>query len=162
MSNFLSDMHASMFRDGQPQELTPEEEASKRQMYESLKPRGRKWVDRIGYDKWDPFQKPNDPLDIRQDVTKRTTQQLVREFLQAMANSDKYSNEYAQGALKAALGIINHDETMLGTFDFCLWYADLLKRRLFRRCLKPTKGSRRKAGTGERHERKVRQHRRIY
>ena len=85
MSNFLSDMHASMFRDGQPQELTPEEEASKRQMYESLKPRGRKWVDRIGYDKWDPFQKPNDPLDIRQDVTKRTTQQLVREFLQAMA-----------------------------------------------------------------------------
>ncbi len=112
MSNFLSDMHASMFRDGQPQELTPEEEASKRQMYESLKPRGRKWVDRIGYDKWDPFQKPNDPLDIRQDVTKRTTQQLVREFLQA----------------KAALGIVNHDETMLGTFDFCLWYADLLKR----------------------------------
>ena len=88
MSNFLSDRHASMFRDGQPQELTPEEEASKRQMYESLKPRGRKWVDRIGYDKWDPFQKPNDPLDIRQDVTKRPTQQLVREFLQAMANSD--------------------------------------------------------------------------
>ena len=134
MSNFLSDMHASMFRDAkmavsfEGRELTPEEEASKRQMYESLKPRGRKWVDRIGYDKWDPFQKPNDPLDIRQDATKRTTQQLVREFLQAMANSDKYSNEYAQGALKAALGIINHDETMLGTFDFCLWYADLLKR----------------------------------
>lgn len=97
------------------------------------------------------FQKPNDPLDIRQDVTKRTTQQLVREFLQAMANSDKYSNEHAQGLSKAALGIINHDETMLGTFDFCLWYADFLKReghmvQTIRRCPKPTKGSRRKAG----------------
>lgn len=39
-----------------------------------MNPRRRKFVDRIGYDNWDPFQKPNDPLDVRLDVTKRTTQ----------------------------------------------------------------------------------------
>ena len=130
MPSFLANIHASMYRDGAPQELTPEQEASKRKMYEKLKPRGRKYVDRIGYENWDPFMKPNDPLDIRQDVTKRTTQELIREFLQTVArtNGEAYSNEYAQGALQAALGIVNRDETMIGTMDFCLWYVDLLKR----------------------------------
>jgi hypothetical protein len=130
MPSFLANVHASMYRDGAPQELTPEQEASKRKMYEKLKPRGRKYVDRIGYENWDPFMKPNDPLDIRQDVTKRTTQELVREFLQTVArtNGESYSNEYAQGALQAALGIVNRDVTMIGTMDFCLWYVDLLKR----------------------------------
>ena len=130
MPSFLANVHASMYRDGAPQELTPEQEASKRKMYEKLKPRGRKYVDRIGYENWHPFMKPNDPLDIRQDVTKRTTQELVREFLQTVArtNGESYSNEYAQGALQAALGIVNRDVTMIGTMDFCLWYVDLLKR----------------------------------
>ena len=130
MPSFLANVHASMYRDGAPQELTPEQEASKRKMYEKLKPRGRKYVDRIGYENWDPFMKPNDPLDIRQDVTKRTTQELIREFLQTVArtNGESYSNEYAQGALQAALGIVNRDVTMIGTMDFCLWYVDLLKR----------------------------------
>ena len=130
MPSFLANVHASMYRDGAPQELTPEQEASKRKMYEKLKPRGRKYVDRIGYENWDPFMKPNDPLDIRQDVTKRTTQERVREFLQTVArtNGESYSNEYAQGALQAALGIVNRDVTMIGTMDFCLWYVDLLKR----------------------------------
>lgn len=127
MPSFLADIHASMYRDGTPQALTPEQEASKREMYEKLKPRGRKFIDRIGYDNWDPFQKPNDPLDIRQDVTKRTTQDLVREFLQLAGRTGSYSNEYARGALQAALGVVNRDEGMLGTFDFCLWYCDLLR-----------------------------------
>ena len=130
MPSFLANVHASMYRDGAPQELTPEQEASKREMYEKLKPRGRRYVDRIGYENWDPFMKPNDPLDIRQDVTKRTTQELIREFLQTVARTsgESYSNEYAQGALQAALGIVNRDVTMIGTMDFCLWYVDLLKR----------------------------------
>ncbi len=128
MSSLFSDIHANVYRDGTPQPLTPEQEASKREMYERMKPRNRRFIDRIGYENWDPFQKPNDPMDIRQDVTKRTTQDLVREFLQQVSDSDRYSNEYARGALNAALGIINRDETMRGTFDFCLWYCDLLRR----------------------------------
>lgn len=128
MPSYLSEIHACMYRDGTPQKLTPDQESSKREMYEKMKPRSRKWVDKIGYDNWDPFSKPNDPLDIRQDTTKRTTQELVREFLQLVGQSDTYSNEYARGALKAALGIVNRDETVRGTFDFCLWYADLLRR----------------------------------
>lgn len=128
MPSFLADIHACMYRDGRPQTLNEDQEASKRAMYERLKPRQRKFVDKIGYENWDPFAKPNDPLDIRQDTTKRTTQQLVREFLQMASQNGSYSNEYGQGALQAALGIINRDENMRGTFDFCLWYYDLLRR----------------------------------
>ena len=119
---------ASVFRDGTRQTLTDEQEELKRDIYEKMNPRRRKFVDRIGYDNWDPFQKPNDPLDIRVDVTKRTTQQLVREFLQLAAKKGQYSNAYGQGALECALGVVNKDDKYMGIFDFCLWYHELLKK----------------------------------
>lgn len=119
---------ATVFRDGTPQHLTEEQELLKREIYEKMNPRRRKFVDRIGYATWDPFQKPNDPLDIRQDATKRTTQQLVREFLQLAAHKGQYSNDYGRGALECALGVVNRDEKYIGIMDFCLWYHDLLKK----------------------------------
>lgn len=119
---------ATVFRDGTPQALTEAQEELKRQIYEKMNPRRRKFVDRIGYDTWDPFQKPNDPLDLRMDVSKRTTQQLVRGFLQEAAQKGEYGNDYGRGALECALGVVNRDEKYLGIFDFCIWYHDLLKK----------------------------------
>jgi len=122
-------IRATIYRDGTPQTLTAEQEALKRELYENMAPRRRKFINRIGYAHWDPFQKPNDPLDIRLDVTKRTTQQLVREFLQQVAaQEEQLGNDYRRGALECALGIINRDEKYLGIFDFCLWYHNLLKK----------------------------------
>lgn len=121
-------IRATVFRDGTPQELTTEQEGLKREIYERMNPRRRKFIDRIGYEQWDPFQKPNDPLDVRLDVTKRTTQQLIREFLQQAAQKGQYSNDYGRGALECALGVVNRDEKYLGIFDFCRWYTDLLTK----------------------------------
>ncbi|MDR0467175.1 MAG: hypothetical protein LBH94_07455 [Deltaproteobacteria bacterium] len=122
-------IRATIYRDGAPQALTEEQEALKRELYERMAPRRRKFVDRIGYAQWDPFQKPNDPLDMRQDITKRTTQRLVREFLQqASAREAQLGNDYRRGALECALGVVNRDEKYLGIFDFCLWYHALLKK----------------------------------
>ena len=87
---------ATVFRDGTPQALTDEQEKLKREIYEKMNPRRRKFVDRIGYENWDPFQKPNDPLDLRMDVSKRTTQQLVNEFLREAARKGPYSNDYGK------------------------------------------------------------------
>ena len=67
-------------------------------------------------------------MDIRVDVTKRTTQQLVREFLQS--SKKEHSNEYARGVLECALGMVNREEKYLGIFDFCLWYQELVSRSL--------------------------------
>ena len=91
---------ATVFRDGTPQELNDEQEQLKREIYEKMSPRRRKFVDRIGYENWDPFQKPNEPLDMRMDVTRRTTQQLVSAFLREAARRGPYSNDYGKGALE--------------------------------------------------------------
>lgn len=110
-----------------PRELDSDGEAQKRAIYETLGKRGKTYVDKLGYEKWDPFQEPKDPLDMRTDVTKRTTQQLVRRFLQENA-PEGAGNLYGQGVLECALGIVNKDEKVRGVFEFCLWYDALLRR----------------------------------
>jgi len=103
-----------------------DEERRKKAIFDSMSERRRKHILKMGYDKWDPFQEPKDPIDIRRDKTKRTSQMLVREFLQTRS-SDRYSNAYGRGVLEICLGIVNEDERFLGMFDFACWYQNLLK-----------------------------------
>ncbi|MDR3320745.1 MAG: hypothetical protein LBS77_07605 [Desulfovibrio sp.] len=118
----------TVFRDGMLQPLTAEQEKCKREIYEKMNPRRRKFIDRLGYKNWDPFQKPNDPLDLRTDATKCTTGQLVNNFLRHAARQGEHGNDYGKGAWECALGIVNNDEKYQGIFDFCIWYYDLLQR----------------------------------
>jgi hypothetical protein len=109
-------------------EFTPEEsENRKKAVFDSMSPRRQKHILRKGYDKWDPFEEPKDPIDIRKDKTKRTTQMLVREFLQSR-DSESYSNAYGRGVLEMALGIINDDERFIGMYDFARWHQELLRK----------------------------------
>ncbi|MBC2716797.1 MAG: hypothetical protein HF978_15950 [Desulfobacteraceae bacterium] len=102
------------------------EEAFRKQViFDSMSPRRQKQILKRGFDKWDPFQEPKDPIDIRQDKTKRTSQTLIREFLQSLDSID-YSNDYAKGAFEICLGIINENEKYQGMFDFACWYRELL------------------------------------
>lgn len=75
----------------------------------------------------DPFQKPNDPMDIRVDPSKRTTQQLFRGFMHSLGERTE-GNDFNKGALDCALGIVNRDERYLGIYEFCVWYYKLLKK----------------------------------
>ena len=93
----------------------------KQLIFENMSPRQQKRITKIGFHKWNPFEEPKDPIDIRRDVTKRTTQQLVREFLQ-QCPQETYSNAYGRGVLEMALGIINGDDRFLGMLDFAKWY----------------------------------------
>ena len=74
---------APLLRNEKPRELTAEEEKLKRDLYEKIPPRRRKFIDRIGYENWDPFPEPNEPMEIRTDVTKRTAQQLMQDFIRS-------------------------------------------------------------------------------
>lgn len=105
-----------------------EAEERKRIIYDSLSARNRRYIDRIGYEKWEPFEEPKDPIDIRRDPTKRTSQQLVREFLQSRSPDASYSNTYGRGVFDMCIGIINNDERYLAMLDFATWYNKLLKR----------------------------------
>lgn len=101
-------------------------EARKKAVFESMSPRRQKHILKRGFDKWDPFQEPKDPIDIRRDKTKRTTQQLVRAFLQS-CDHESYSNAYGGGVLEIALGIINDDDRYKGMYEFSIWYQEQLK-----------------------------------
>lgn len=110
--------------------ISPEEEEKrKKAILDNMSPRRRKHILKKGYDEWDPFQEPKDPIDIRTDKTKRTTQMLVREFLQAQ-KIEEYSNEYGRGVLDICLGIINNDEKSRGMFEFVCWYKNLLEKEV--------------------------------
>ncbi|MBU1052447.1 MAG: hypothetical protein KKC46_01310 [Proteobacteria bacterium] len=103
-----------------------DEEFRKKAIFESMSPRRQKHIVNKGYEKWDPFELPKDPIDIRKDKTKRTSQMLVREFLQSRS-SDQYSNEYGRGVLDVCLGIVNDDERYIGMLEFAIWYSKLMK-----------------------------------
>jgi hypothetical protein len=107
--------------------VTPEEEAvRKKAIFDAMSPRGQKYILKKGYDNWDPFEEPKDPIDIRTDKTRRTSQQLIREFLQACPH-EEYSSAYGRGAFELCLGIVNDDESARGMFDFSCWYQRLLR-----------------------------------
>jgi len=106
--------------------LSPEEEAQKRAIYEKIAPRRRKFIDKMGYDNWDPFQKPFDPIDIRVDTSKRTSQELMNAFMNSRPQGAPASTDYQQAAWEMSVAVINGSERFKGIFDFVLWYAKLL------------------------------------
>jgi hypothetical protein len=108
--------------------FSPEEiKNRKKAVFESMSPRRQKHILKRGYEKWDPFQEPKDPIEIRRDPSKRTTHMLVQEFLQSRTH-EEYSNSYGSGVLEMALGLINEDDRYRGMYEFSCWYRELLKK----------------------------------
>jgi len=109
-------------------EVTPDQEKQrKKAIFDAMSPRRQRHILKRGYDRWDPFQEPKDPIDIRKDKSKRTTQMLVTEFLQAK-DADSYSSAFGRGVLEIALGIVNDEDRFIGMYEFSIWYRDLLIR----------------------------------
>lgn len=107
--------------------LTKEQiEEQKRMMYEKMSPRRRKFVDKIGYDEWDPFQVPFDPIDLRKDITGRTSQQLCEDFIREIHVNR--NSEYAQAAAEFGVMLVMNFERVRPIFDFCVWYNELLEK----------------------------------
>ena len=101
-------------------------EKKKKAIFDAMGKRGQKSILKKGYDRWDPFAEPKDPIEMRTDKKKRTSQMLIRDFLQSR-DFDNYSNEYARGAFDICMGIINDVEKFKGMYDFSCWYSNLLE-----------------------------------
>ncbi len=109
-------------------EFTPEEaEQRKKSVFDAMSHRRQQHILKKGYEKWDPFQEPKDPIEIRKDKSKRTTHMLVREFLQSRPGVP-CSNTYSRGVLEVAMGIVNEDERFMAIYDFSCWYQELLRK----------------------------------
>lgn len=109
--------------------MSPEEnEAQKLAIYEKMSPRRRKWIDKIGFDKWEPFAPPKDPLDIRKDATQRTPQELATLFLRDRPDAKGYGETYASGAMEMAVGLLRRDARYIGMYEYSHWYQRLLEK----------------------------------
>jgi hypothetical protein len=104
-----------------------EAEEKKKAIFDMMSPRRQKQVLKKGYENWDPFAEPKDPIDIRKDKTNRTTHMLVREFLQSR-EMDRVNNSYSRGVLEMAVGIINDDDRFIGMYEFAIWHRQLLEK----------------------------------
>jgi hypothetical protein len=108
-------------------DLPPEErEALKRAIYEKISPRRRKFIDRMGYDEWDPFQEPFDPIDIRKDKTGFTAQQLADAFIRSQDAPPP--PQIVQAVREFSITLVANPERVRGVYDFCVWYNEHLKK----------------------------------
>jgi hypothetical protein len=109
---------------------SPEEyERLKRDLYEKISPRRRKFIDRMGYENWEPWAEPFHPADIRKDnITSKTAKDLVLEFLASRPEEEKNDPGYARPVKELAMGIVNKDERYRPVFEFCLWYLEQLRK----------------------------------
>lgn len=98
----------------------------KKAIFETMSPRRQKHIrDKIGYDRWDPFDKPKDPIDIRTDKSQRTAHLLVRDFLQSRP-AGGVGKGYQRGVLEMAIGIVNEDDRYTAMYEFVLWHKNAL------------------------------------
>lgn len=98
----------------------------KKAIFDTMSPRRQKHIrDKIGYDRWDPFDKPKDPIDIRTDKGQRTAHLLVRAFLQSRP-AGGVGKSYQRGVLEMAIGIVNEDDRYTAMYEFVLWHKKTL------------------------------------
>ncbi|WP_338325276.1 hypothetical protein [Pseudodesulfovibrio senegalensis] len=102
-------------------------EEQKRVIYEKMNPRRRKFVDRMGYDKWDPFAKPFDPIDIRTDATGHTAHELTRLFMKSMEAQP--NDEYLEAVNEFNVMLVMNFEKVRPLYEYCLWYQKLCRER---------------------------------
>ncbi|MFH2011945.1 MAG: hypothetical protein ABIJ37_04455 [Pseudomonadota bacterium] len=106
--------------------LTPEQEGRKKAIFDGMSARNRKKILDKGYDSWDPFVEPNDPIDIRVDQGKHTAWELAKNFLQTRSH-EEYSNDYGQGVFEICAGIVSSKERYRAMYEFSCWYQSFLK-----------------------------------
>jgi hypothetical protein len=110
---------------------SPEEyEKLKRELYEKISPRRRKFIDRMGYENWEPWAEPFHPADIRKDnITDKTANELLHEFLASRPEEDRNDPGYARPVKELTLAVVNKDERFRPVFEFCLWYLEQLNKK---------------------------------
>jgi hypothetical protein len=115
--------------------LTPEEEKKKKAIFDAMSPRGQKHILKKGYDEWDPFMKPKEPLayKLRQEAKGEKTSlesghELYERFFAERKITD-YSAEYVKGVLEISQGLFRELDSYRGMYDFSRWYEKWKERQ---------------------------------
>ena len=103
--------------------LTPEEEKKKREIFDAMAPRRQQRILKKGYDTWDPFQMPKDPLaQMRRDREgKQHALELFQRYLAETALPEE-STEYLKGVMEMSEGVVGGGDRFRGMYAFACWY----------------------------------------
>jgi hypothetical protein len=102
--------------------LDEEKEKKKRAIFNGMSPKHRqKILKNMGYENWDPFQEPRDPIDLREQKVEQMASVLFRQFILDCEIKD-HSDEYTQAVKEISKGIIKAEERYKAMYDFCCWY----------------------------------------
>ena len=108
------------------EKLSPEDENRKKAIFDGMSDRSKKKILARGYEEWDPFLAPKDPIDIRTDKRRHTALDLTKKFLRTCSHED-YSHAYGQGVWEICTGIISGDDRYRAMYEFSCWYRDFLR-----------------------------------
>ena len=99
-----------------------EKEKQKKAIFNGMSPRRQQRIlKKIGYKNWDPFQKPKDPVDLRDRKWDLMAIDLLREFISDHEIKDR-SDEYIRALKEISKGLIKGEEKYKAMYDFCCWY----------------------------------------
>ena len=114
--------------------LTPEEEKKKRDLFEAMSPRSQKRILKKGYEEWDPFMLPKEPLAYKlkqeakgEKVTLDSGHELHERYFSEHKLTD-YSPEYVKGVLEISQGLFRGQDRYQGMYDFSCWYEKWRKQ----------------------------------
>jgi hypothetical protein len=115
--------------------LTPEEEKKKRELFDGMSPKTQQRILKRGYDNWDPFMMPKEPLGYKlkqeakgERVRVDSGHELHERFFAERRIVD-YSPEYVKGVLEISQGLYRGIDRYQGMFDFSCWYEAWRRRQ---------------------------------
>lgn len=100
-------------------------EKRKRGIFDSMGKRAQKAIMKKGYENWNPFDEPKDPIDIRVDLTGNTVSDIVNKFFNEHPDK-KANNAYRKVVEDMALGVVTDDDRVKASYLFSQWYRKLL------------------------------------
>jgi hypothetical protein len=104
-----------------------EAEERKRAIFAAMSEKRRQKILARGYEQWDPFQEPKEPLDLRLQRQREKAQALMERFWREAPPGER-GEAYRQGAWELCMGLLGKEERAQGSFDFACWYHKTRKR----------------------------------
>lgn len=106
-------------------DLDEKREREKRAIFDGMSPRRRdKILKKMGYENWDPFQAPKEPIDLRDQKVEQVVSLICRRFLTEM-DMDDFSSEYLRSVKDMCKGLLKGEEKYRAMYDFCSWYSKI-------------------------------------
>jgi hypothetical protein len=98
-----------------------EKERRKRAIFDAMGKRGQKWVMRLGWENWDPFQEPKDPRERVRSTAAAKARAAVKEYGETRKEADELRRHYHE-VFELCRGAFNNDPRALLIVDFCAWF----------------------------------------